>query len=74
MLFIFRFKAGDYGKFYGSVDPLTITTSLNRFIIDRNILIDKYNSELQDKRIEDGKKGCISYEEYLRRKAEREKK
>ncbi len=74
MLFIFRFKAGDYGKFYGSVDPLTITTSLNRFIIDRNILIDKYNSELQEKRIEEGKKGCISYEEYLRQKAEREKK
>lgn len=74
MLFFYRFKNGWYGKFYGAVDPLVITTSIHEFIKERNVFFDKYNSELQDKRIEEGKKGCISYEEYLRRKAEREKK
>jgi hypothetical protein len=72
MLFIFRFKAGDYGKFYGSVDPLTITTSLNRFIIDRNILIDKHEQKQRELRDAEDKKNCISYAEYLRIKAEKE--
>lgn len=74
MLFFYRFKNGWYGKFYGAVDPLVITTSLHEFVKERNVFFDKYNSELQDKRIEEGKKGCISYAEYLRQKAEREKK
>lgn len=73
MLFFYRFKNGWYGKFYGAVDPLVITTSLHEFVKERNVFFDKYNSELQDKRIEEGKKGCISYEEYLRQKEEREK-
>lgn len=74
MLFFYRFKNGWYGKFYGAVDPLVITTSLHEFVKERNVFFDKYNSELQDKRIEESKKGCISYAEYLRQKAEREKK
>lgn len=73
MLFFYRFKNGWYGKFYGAVDPLVITTSLHEFVKERNVFFDKYNSELQDKRLEEGKKGCISYAEYLRQKAEREK-
>lgn len=31
MLFFFQFKAGRYGKFYGSVDPLVITEALQKF-------------------------------------------
>lgn len=31
MLFFAHFKAGRYGKFYGSVDPLVITEALQKF-------------------------------------------
>lgn len=31
MLFFAHFKAGRYGKFYGSIDPLVITESLQKF-------------------------------------------
>lgn len=31
MLFFFHFKAGRYGRFYGSVDPLVITEALQDF-------------------------------------------
>lgn len=72
MLFFYRFKNGWYGKFYGTVDPLVITTSIHEFIKERNVFFDKYNSELQDKRLEEQKENCISYAEYLRIKAEKE--
>lgn len=35
MLFFARLKAGRYGKFYGSVDPMTITTALQKFKDER---------------------------------------
>lgn len=35
MLFFFLFKGGKYGKFYGAIDPLTITCALNSFINKR---------------------------------------
>jgi len=36
MLFFHRFKSGRYGRFYGSVDPLVITTSLRTFLSERS--------------------------------------
>ncbi len=36
MLFFRKFKKGEYGRFYGSVDPLIITTALREFLKDRN--------------------------------------
>lgn len=35
MYFFRKFKAGKYGKFYGAVDPLTITCALKDFLDDR---------------------------------------
>ena len=32
MLFFQQFKAGKYGRFYGSVDPMVITTALQEFL------------------------------------------
>lgn len=32
MVFFVRFKAGIYGRFYGAVDVLAITTALNDFV------------------------------------------
>lgn len=36
MLFFHRFKAGWYGMFYGSIDPLVITSALVKFVNERN--------------------------------------
>lgn len=32
MLFFSHFKAGHYGEFYGSFDPMVITRSINKFV------------------------------------------
>lgn len=42
MLFFFRFKAGRYGRFYGSVDPMVITTALWQFRDERSRALSKY--------------------------------
>ena len=45
MLFFHWFKTGRYGRFYGSVDPLVITTSIREFIRERNTEIDRHERE-----------------------------
>jgi len=45
MLFFHRFKSGKYGRFYGSVDPLVITTSLRDFLRERAYAIDRHEQE-----------------------------
>lgn len=42
LLFFHRFKSGRYGRMYGSVDPLVITTSLRDFVRERGNEIDRY--------------------------------
>lgn len=39
MYFFRKFKAGEYGKFYGAVDPLTITGALKEFCDDRRTIL-----------------------------------
>lgn len=68
MLFFHRFKTGRYGRFYGSVDPLVITTSLREFIRERNDTIFLHDQEERERREIESKKNVISYEDYLRRK------
>lgn len=42
LLFFANFKAGEYGRFYGAVDPLVITTALRTFVNeDRANAIDR---------------------------------
>lgn len=51
MLFFAYFKAGRYGTFYGSVDPMIITTALQKFKSDRLQCIARYEQiELEQKR------------------------
>ncbi len=40
LLFFHRFKTGRYGRFYGSVDPMVVTTALRDFIRERDGLRD----------------------------------
>lgn len=72
MLFFFNFKAGKYGKFYGAVDPLTITTALRTFCAERRDALFKIESDLAAAEREKPREGCISREQYLelKRRAE----
>ena len=45
LLFFYRFKTGRYGRFYGSVDPMTITCAIRDFLRDRNDLIALYEHQ-----------------------------
>ncbi len=41
MYFFRKFKAGEYGKFYGAVDPITITCALKEFCDDRRAILSR---------------------------------
>lgn len=65
MLFFNRFKLGRYGRFYGSVDPLVITTSLQTFVDERLVALRKHESEQRDREMEEWRKNAVSYEAWL---------
>lgn len=65
MLFFHRFKSGKYGRFYGSVDPLVITTSLRSFLIERNYAIEEQERLERERKAEEDRKNAITYEEYV---------
>ena len=67
MLFFHRFKSGRYGRFYGSVDPLVITTSLHEFLKERGSAYDRHEHEIQQAKDEESRKNAISWEEYCRK-------
>lgn len=50
MYFFRKFKAGEYGKFYGAVDPLTITCALKEFCDDRRAILRRLKNEDQEHR------------------------
>lgn len=64
MLFFHRFKAGLYGRFYGSVDPLVITTALRSFLRERDYAIDRREQAERERQREEERKRAITWEEY----------
>jgi len=54
MLFFAQFKLGKYGKFYGVIDPIVITTALNTFLIERSKVVNAIMLE-EKERIEEQK-------------------
>lgn len=70
MLYFWWFKSGRYGKFYGAVDPMVITTTLHNFIKDRNVLIARKESEDEERRQAEWKKNAITYEQWRARHEE----
>lgn len=64
MLFLYRFKSGRYGRFYGSVDPLVITTSLRDFLRERIYAIEQREQEERNRKREEDAKNAITYEQY----------
>ena len=74
LLFFHRFKAGHYGRFYGSVDPMVITCALHDFIKERNIFIDQYEREKKEREAESKPKvPTMTHEEWLALKQNEEK-
>ncbi len=47
MLFFWWFKAGRYGRFYGAVDAMVITTALRQFLKDRRDNLARIENERQ---------------------------
>ena len=74
LLFFHKLKAGDFGGFYGTVDPLKVGESLNIFKDWRSLELDKVNNKTAQEEREcnhkEWQKTSITREEYLaRRKA-----
>lgn len=68
MLFFHRFKSGRYGRFYGSVDPLVITTSLRDFLEERSIEYERHEREEFGRKINQDAKDAVSWEDHSMRK------
>lgn len=64
MLFFHRFKSGRYGRFYGNVDPLVITTSIREFIHERNHEIDNHEQMQRKLQYDEELKQAVTREEY----------
>ena len=52
MLFFHRFKAGQYGLFYGSIDPLVIMQALEKFCKERRVAVEHHEREQERMREE----------------------
>ena len=69
LLFVTRFEGGKYGRFYGGDSyALVVTEALNKFMVEREHYYADIERMRNDKRIEDGKKDTITFEEYKRMK------
>ncbi len=64
MVFFQWFKSGRYGKFYGAVDPLTITNAIRSFLKDRNDALMKIDQKERERKQEEDAKDAISFEQY----------
>lgn len=74
LVFFHKFKSGDLGELYGSVDPLKLSTSLNEFLKWRSLELDRLHQRLREERRAKQHKewleNAITREEYERRKDE----
>lgn len=72
LLFFHKLKAGDFGGFYGTVDPQKVGEYLGAFKVWRSQELDKVNSKLvqeqQERNRAEWQKTAISREEYKRRR------
>ena len=64
MLFFFQFKSGQYGRFYGTVDPLIITTALREFCKERAVAIEQHDQEEAQRLREQAAAEAVTWEEY----------
>lgn len=67
LLFFYRFKLGNYGNFYGVVDPMLITIALEKFIKERNDVIIRREQEEAKTQQAKFSEDAITPQEYCRR-------
>ena len=63
MYFFRRFKTGEYGKFYGAVDPITITCALKEFARERLDILRRLEHAEKERR----QKSDPGHQRYVRR-------
>ena len=72
LLFFHKLKAGDFGGFFGTVDPLKVGECLNIFINWRNLELDKVNNKIaqeeRERKSKEWQRTGITREEYLARR------
>lgn len=66
LLFFYRMKAGHYGKFYGSVDPMAVMVALGEFMKEREQAYSKRGSEERQRERDETYKNAISLDEYCK--------
>ena len=72
LLFVSRFETGMYGRFYGDTSyALTVGEALKQFLVEREHYYADIERERADKKIDESKKGVVTFEEYKRMKAEK---
>lgn len=71
LLFVHKFKAGEYGEFFRSIDSLKITSALKRFIEYRERIQESIERMAENKKrdieYEEHKMGCISGDDYAKK-------
>lgn len=71
MLYFRRFKFGQYGRFFGSVDAMIILDCIKKFCNERRDAIHRQRKKEEEQRKERQMRGCIPWEEYQRIEKER---
>ena len=67
LLFVTKFEAGKYGRFYGDTSyALVVGDALNQFVIEREHYYADIERQRAEKKIEESKKGAITFDEYKR--------
>ena len=68
LLFVTKFEAGKYGRFYGDTSyALVVGDALNQFMVEREHYYADIERQRAEKKREEGKQNTISFEEYKRR-------
>ena len=69
LLFVTKFEAGKYGRFYGDTSyALVVGDALSQFMVEREHYYADIERERTEKKIAESKKGAITFEEYKRMK------
>ena len=69
LLFVSRFESGIYGRFYGDTSyALVVGDALNQFMAEREHYYADIERQRAEKKIEESKKGAITFDEYKRMK------
>lgn len=64
-LYIARFKIGQYGQFYGAIDPMKIMSGLRQYTEQRNREMERSKREETQARKENNSTNGITYEAHL---------